>query len=144
MKHENKKETVLFICTHNSARSQIAEGFLRSFYADRYEAHSAGTEPSSVNPHAVQVMTEIGIDISSQRSKGIDEFINKEIDYVITVCDHARQTCPFFPGGKKLIHKGFKDPASFHRNDNETLALFRQVRDEIKAWIEKDFVKEIE
>jgi len=144
MKHENKKETVLFICTHNSARSQIAEGFLRSLYADRYEAHSAGTEPSSVNPHAIQVMAEIGIDISFQRSKGIDEFIHKEIDYVITVCDHAQQTCPFFPGEKKLIHKGFKDPASFHGSDNETLALFRQVRNEIKAWIEKDFVKEIE
>ena len=144
MKHENKKEAVLFICTHNSARSQIAEGFLRSLYADRYEAHSAGTEPSSVNPHAIQVMEEIGIDISIQRSKGIDEFINKEIDYVVTVCDHARQTCPFFPGGKKLIHKGFKDPASFHGSDAKTLALFRQVRNEIKAWIEKDFVKEIE
>ena len=86
-------------------------------------------------------MAEIGIDISSQRSKGVNEFIKKEIDYVITVCNHVRQTCPFFPGGKELIHKSFEDPASFHGSDDETLDLFRHVRDEIKAWIEKDFVR---
>jgi len=134
-----EKRTVLFICTHNSARSQMAEGFLRTLYPQRYEAYSAGTEPSGVNPFAVRVMREIGIDISHHRVKGVSEFLGMEIDYVVTVCDHARRTCPFFPGGKRVIHKGFEDPAAFRGSEEEKMALFGRVRDEIRGWIEETF-----
>lgn len=144
MKQKDEKKKVLFICTHNSARSQMAEGFLKTLYADRYEAYSAGTEASGVNPYAVQVMAEIGIDISSHRSKGVNEFFDKEVDYVVTVCDYAKQTCPFFPGGKETIHKGFEDPAAFNGSENGKLAVFRRVRNEIRSWIEETFGKENE
>ena len=110
-KHEKKK--VLFLCTHNSARSQMAEGLMNAHYGDRYEAYSAGTEPSNVNPYAVAVMAEIAIDISSHRPKSIGEFQSIQFDYVVTVCDSAKETCPFFPGGKEQIHKGFEDPSQF-------------------------------
>jgi arsenate reductase len=139
MELKAEKKKVLFICTHNSARSQMAEGFLKAHYPDRYEAYSAGTEPSSVNPFAVRVMQEIGIDISHHRAKGVSEFLDREIDYVVTVCDHARQTCPFFPGGKEVIHRGFEDPAAFNGSEEEKLDLFRRVRDEIRGWIEETF-----
>jgi arsenate reductase len=134
-----RKKRVLFICTHNSARSQMAEGFLNALYPDRYEASSAGTEPSNINPLAVQVMKEVGIDISSHLSKGVKEFLGMDIDYVITVCDLARQTCPFFPGGKEIIHKGFEDPAAFSGSEEEKMALFRRVRNEIRDWISETF-----
>lgn len=140
----NEKEKVLFICTHNSARSQIAEGLLRALYGDRYEAYSAGTQPTEVNPYAIKVMSEIGIDISHNRSKSIKEFYGMKFDYVITVCDNARETCPFFPGGKKYLHKGFKDPSNYEGTDEGKLMIFRQVRDEIKDWIIKIFGKENE
>ena len=94
------KKKVLFICTHNSARSQMAEGLMRTLYPDRYVVFSAGTEPRGVNPYAVKGMAEIGIDISLHRSKSLDEFLDMKFDYVVTVCDHAKQICPFFPGGK--------------------------------------------
>jgi arsenate reductase len=139
MKRKAEKEKVLFICTHNSARSQMAEGFLRSLYSDRFDAYSAGTQPSGLNPYAVQVMAEIGIDISSHRSKSVDEFFNTEIDYVITVCDHAKQICPFFPGGKESLHKGFEDPGAFSGSEDEKVAIFRRVRDEIREWINETF-----
>jgi len=131
----SKKKRVLFICTHNSARSQMAEGLVKALYPDRYEAFSAGTEPSGVNPYAIKVMAEIGIDISRNRAKGVNEFVNMEFDYVVTVCDHARQTCPFFPGGKELLHQGFEDPAAFEGNEDEKIAAFRRLRDEIRDWI---------
>lgn len=134
-----EKKRILFICTHNSARSQIAESLVNALYNERYEAFSAGTEPSEVNPYAIKVMSEIDIDITEQRSKGLDEFIKQEFDYVITVCDHANEACPFFPGGKERIHKGFKDPAAVEGNDMGKLAAFRQARDEIKAWLGKKF-----
>lgn len=137
-----RKEKVLFICTHNAARSQMAEGLLRTLYGDYYEAYSGGLEPSSVNPYAIKVMAEIGIDISGQHSKGIEGFYEMTIDHVVTVCDHAHQKCPFFAGGKNYIHKGFEDPAEFEENEDETLYVFRCVRDEIKDWIEKTFGKE--
>jgi arsenate reductase len=137
-----ERKRVLFICTHNSARSQMAEGFLNTLYPDRYEAYSAGTEPTMVNPYAIQVMKEVGIDISSHRSKGVKEFFGMDIDYVITVCDHAKQTCPFFPGGKEIIHKGFEDPAAFSGCKDDTLIMFRRLRDEIRSWIKKNFGKE--
>lgn len=133
------KKRVLFICTHNSARSQMAEGLLRALYGDRYEVYSAGTQPTEVNPYVIRVMAEIGIDISDHRSKSVEEFLDQEFDYVITVCDHAKETCPFFPGGKEYIHKGFDDPSSFSGSEDERLDFLRRVRDEIKEWIEETF-----
>ena len=133
------KQKVLFICTHNSARSQIAEGLLKAIYGERYEAYSAGTKPSSVNQFAINVMKEVGIDISKHRSKSVEEFLNMELDYVVTVCDNAKETCPFFPGGKKHLHQSFTDPSSFTGNDDEILEGFRKIRDEIKKWIEETF-----
>jgi arsenate reductase len=136
---DTSKEKVLFICTHNSARSQMAEGLLRTLYGDRYEAYSAGTQPSKVNPYAVKVMAEIGIDISKHRSKGVEEFLGMEFDYVFTVCDRAKNTCPFFPGAKRYVHQSFDDPAEFRGDKEESLTVFRRVRDEIKSWIEITF-----
>jgi arsenate reductase len=139
MKHKPEKESVLFVCTHNSARSQMAEGLLNSLYGNKYQAYSAGTEPSVVNPNAIQVMSEIGIDISKHRSQSINEFMEQKFDYVITVCDHANETCPFFPGGIKRLHQSFEDPASYKGSPADMLSEFRRIRDEIKAWIEKYF-----
>lgn len=132
------KQKVLFICTHNSARSQMAEALLRTLYGNYYEAFSAGVEPSSVNPYAVEVMKELGIDLSTHRSKSIEEFQGMIFDIVVTVCDNAKEACPFFPG-KKILHESFKDPAEFEGNIEETLVVFRRVRDEIKDWIKKTF-----
>lgn len=135
----SEKKKVLFICTRNSARSQMAEGLVRNLFPDRYEAYSAGTEPSGVNPYAVKVMAEIGIDISSHGAKGLDGFLDMELDYVVTLCDQAKQTCPFFPGGKQSLHKGFEDPATVNDRGKEKVAVFRRVRDEIREWIEERF-----
>jgi len=142
MEKKQVHKKVLFICTHNSARSHMAEGFMKALYGDRYRAFSAGTEPSKVNYYAVRVMHEIGIDISDHRSKSVDEFMDQDLDYVVTVCDHAKEACPFFPGGRCAMHKGFQDPASVDGTEAEKLALFRRVRDEIRDWIEKTFGKE--
>ena len=131
---------VLFVCTHNSARSQIAEGLLNSLYGTKYQAFSAGTEPSAVNPFAIQVMSKIGIDISKNRSKSINEFMEQKFDYVIPVCDHANETCLFFPGGMKRLHRSFEDPSSFKGNEADTLSVFRRIRDKIKEWIAKEFI----
>lgn len=117
----------------------MAEGLLNSLYGDQYEAYSAGIEPSVVNPHAIQVMSELGIDISKHRSKSVKEFLEQEFDYVITVCDYAKEACPFFPGGKRHLHKSFEDPVLFEGDEANILSVFRQVRDEIKAWISKEF-----
>jgi arsenate reductase len=117
----------------------MAEGLMRTLYPDRYVAFSAGTEPRGVNPYAVRVMAELGIDISSHRSKRLDEFLDMKFDYVITVCDHAKQTCPFFPGGKRSMHKGFENPAAFKGGEDEKIVVFRRVRDEIRDWIVKIF-----
>ena len=134
---------VLFICTHNSARSQMAEAFLRVFYGDHYEAYSAGTHPTEVNPYAIEVMMEIGIDISLHTSKSIEQFKGDNFDYVITVCDRAQETCPFFPRAQKLLHKSFTDPSQMSGPPDVVLAEFRHVRDEIKTWIEHTFDKEL-
>jgi arsenate reductase len=142
MEKKQALEKVLFICTHNSARSHMAEGFVNALYGNRYSAFSAGTEPSTVNPYAVRVMKEIGIDISDHRSKSVDEFIDQDLDYVVTVCDHAKEVCPFFPGGRKALHKGFQDPASVTGTEDEKLSLFRRVRDEIRDWVKKIFGNE--
>ena len=133
----SEKKRVLFICTHNSARSQMAEGLLKALYGDKYEVFSAGTHPTRVNPYAIEVMKEIGIDISNHYSKSVNEFLGMKIDYVVTVCDSAKEECPYFPGGKAYIHKSFEDPSSVVGTHEEKLEVFRKVRDEIKKWIEK-------
>jgi len=115
---------------------------LRHLYGDHYESYSAGLEVTEVNPYAIKVMGELGIDISSQRSKSIEEFRGMVFDYVVTVCDSAREKCPFFPG-KKVIHKSFEDPAGFTGEEDEVLEVFRRVRDEIKNWIVETFGKKI-
>jgi len=135
------KKTVLFICTHNSARSQMAEGFLNALHGDRYESYSAGIEPTKVNPYAVKVMAEAGIDISKQRSKSIEEFRGRIFDYVVTVCDDAKEACPFFPGDK-ILHRGFRDPSRFKGADDEILKKVRRVRDEIRDWLDETFGRE--
>jgi len=139
MKEAREKKKILFICTHNSARSHMAEGLMNAGYGDRYEAFSAGTEPSRVNPFAIEVMAELDIDISGHQSKSVDEFIGQELDYVVTVCDHANEACPFFPGGKRRLHRGFQDPSAAKGTVGERLNVFRRVRDEISAWIEEAF-----
>lgn len=134
------RQGVLFICTHNSARSQMAEGLLRTLHGDRYEAFSAGTKPTEVNPYAIKVMAEIGIDITSHRSKSVEEFRGIQFDYVVTVCDQARETCPFFPGAKKILHQSFEDPSKEIGTDEMKLIVFRRLRDEIRDWIIKTFI----
>lgn len=118
---------VLILCTGNSARSQMAEGLLRHDAGDRFEVHSAGTKPGHVRPEAIAVMAELGIDLNSHRSKHVDEFEGQHFDYVLTVCDNAREACPVFPAGTRTIHHSFKDPAS--------LEDFRRVRDQIRDYL---------
>jgi arsenate reductase len=118
----------------------MAEGIIKALYSDRYDAYSAGTTPTDVNPHAVKVMAEIGIDISTHIAKSVEEFRGKEFDYVITVCDRAKESCPFFPGAKKYIHKAFDDPVDFTGTEDEILASFRNLRDKVKEWIEETFI----
>ena len=137
------KKTVLFICTHNSCRSQIAEAFLNSLYALKYKAYSAGVKPSNVNPYAIEVMKEIGIDLSKHTSKSIEEFKGAYFDYVVTVCDNAKENCPFFPFGANYHHKNFQDPQAFEGNNEEKLNTFRRIRDEIREWIDKNFINEV-
>jgi arsenate reductase len=144
MRQNERRKRVLFVCTHNSARSQMAEGILRALYPESYDSYSAGTEPSRVDPNAVQVMAEMGIDISSQRSKSVSEFLDRKLDLVVTLCDHAKHSCPFFPGGKEMLHRGFEDPAAFKGSGSEKIAVFRRVRDEIQSWIEEVFGKSTE
>jgi arsenate reductase (thioredoxin) len=136
---------ILVLCTGNSARSQMAEGLLIHITQSKYEVYSAGTKPSIVRPEAIKVLAEIGIDISKNRSKSVDEFANTEIDYVLTVCDNAKETCPYFPAKTKVIHHSFDDPPAIGETDEvTTLQIFRRVRDEIKTYIENDFLKIIE
>jgi arsenate reductase len=135
------KPRVLFLCTGNSARSQMAEGYLRYAAADRFEAMSAGIEPKSLNPLAIQVMREIGIDISRQTSKDVVTLLGQHVPYVVTVCDNARERCPIFPGTWRFLHWSFEDPASAGGSHEERLAVFRRVRDQIISHIEREFVQ---
>ncbi len=130
---------VLFICTHNAGRSQMAEGYLQARYGDRYEAFSAGTVATGVHPLAVRVMAELGIDISGHQSKVLMEFIGEEMDVVVTVCDAAQAACPMFPWAKTTVHASFPDPSGATGTEEERLAVFRGVRDEIAAWIDTTF-----
>lgn len=125
------KKRVLILCTGNSCRSQMAEGILRHYGNERIEVFSAGTKPSQVHPIAVQVMKEIGIDISGHRSKHSDEFKEQTFDYVITVCDNVKESCPVFPGGAKFMHWPFPDPPHNKEIDEEVIQEFREVRDMI-------------
>jgi arsenate reductase len=134
-----EKKKVLILCTANSARSQMAEGLLRHDSGDRFDVESAGTKATQVRPEAIQVMKEIGIDISGHRSKVVDEFKDDAFDYVLTVCDNANESCPIFPGHTNRIHKSFNDPATVEGGDAERLAAFRRIRDEIRAYLRQEF-----
>jgi arsenate reductase len=129
------KKRVLFLCTHNSCRSQMAEGLVNHFLGDRFQAFSAGTEATQVNPLAARVMAQIGIDISGHRSKIMDEFAGQPFDYVITLCGDANEKCPLFFGGVERVHIGFDDPSRLNGGDAEVFPEYRRVRDEIKERI---------
>lgn len=131
---------VLFLCTHNSARSQMAEGLLRDMAGDRFEVFSAGTEATLVREEAISVMAEIGVDISAQESKTLERYISEPFDLVVTVCDDANEACPVFPGARDRLHWSFPDPSRV--KGEERLAAFRKVRDEIQARIEDELANE--
>ncbi len=131
------RQRVLFLCTHNSARSQMAEGLLRHSAGDRFDVFSAGTEATRVHPLAIEAMREIGIDISRQRSKKLDEFLDQPFDFVITVCDQADEACPIFPGARKRLHWSFDDPSKAGGSEQERLRAFRAIRDEIAAQLRR-------
>jgi arsenate reductase (thioredoxin) len=130
------RERVLFLCTHNSARSQMAEGLLRHLAGDRFEVASAGTEVRGVNPLAARAMAEIGIDLRGHTSKTLDRFLGERWDDVITVCDSANESCPVFPGASRRLHWSFEDPSAAGGSEEQRLAVFSRVRDEIRARIE--------
>ena len=122
------KTRVLFLCTGDSVRSQMAEGLLRHMAADRFDVFSAGVEPKEVNPLAIAVMKELSIDISKQKSKSVNEFVSQKFDYIITLCDNAKQTCPFFPGKAERLHWDLEDPAAAVGSEEERLAVFRRIQ----------------
>jgi arsenate reductase len=134
-------ERVLFLCVHNSARSQMAEGILRARARDRYEAFSAGSKATEVRPLAIRAMAEVGIDIAGQRSKTTDAFAGEEFDYVITVCDDAREACPYFPGARRRLNWSFDDPAAATGSEDERLAVFRRVRDQIAERLDEELLR---
>jgi arsenate reductase len=133
-----QKETVLFICSHNAARSQMAEGYLRARYGERYEVFSAGIHPSRVSNTAIMLMKEVGVDISGQRSKNITGFSEQAMDYVVTVCNEVNEECPVFPRAGKRISAGFPNPAVLSGPDEEVLAKFRRIRDDIMTFIDNE------
>jgi arsenate reductase len=135
-----ERARVLFLCTHNSARSQMAEGMLRYLAGARFEVHSAGTEATHVRPLAIRAMDEIGIDISGQESKTLERYLEESFDYVITVCDDANEACPFFPGAANRLHWTFEDPSRARGSEEEQLAVFRSVRDRIKDRVQAELV----
>jgi arsenate reductase (thioredoxin) len=135
------RKSVLFVCTHNSARSQMAEGLLRARHGDRYEVFSAGTERTHVRPQAIDAMREIGIDLSGHTSKTVEDLGERAFDYVVTVCDSAREACPYVPANEEVIHQSFPDPSAATGSNEEKLQVFRDVRDQIDAWIGERFGK---
>lgn len=135
------KTRVIFVCTANAARSQMAEGLLRAKYGDRYEVFSAGTRQTRVSRSAIAVMQEIGIDISHHRSKSLDEFRGVSFDIAVTLCDNAHAFCPYIPGAKKTLHHGFADPHLIPGSDETILDGYRRIRDEIAGWIDGEFGK---
>ena len=137
---ERGKRRVLFLCTHNSARSQMAEGLLRHLGGERFDACSAGTEATRVRPLAIRAMAELGIDISGQESKTLGRYLSEPFDEVITVCDQANEACPVFPGARSRRHWSFEDPSTATGTEDEQLATYRRVRDAIRARIEGDLL----
>ena len=137
---EQERRRVLFLCTHNSARSQMAEGLLRHLGGERFEACSAGTEATHVRPLATRVMHELGIDISGQESKTLERYLEQPFDYVITVCDTANETCPVFPGASRRLHWSFEDPAQATGTEEERLRVFRSVRNRIRERIQAELL----
>src|SRR3984885_6263075 len=131
------KKRILILCTGNSARSQMAEGLWRHEAGDRFEVFSAGTKPSQVRPEAIAVMGELDIDISGHRSKSVDEFTGQHFDYVLTVCDNAKESCPIFPGKTIAIHHNFEDPATVRGSEEEGLAAFRRVREGLREFLQE-------
>lgn len=138
----SNRKRVLILCTGNSARSQMAEGLLQHDAGERFDVESAGTKASFVRPEAIAVMRELNIDISGHRSKNVDEFEGQTFDYVITVCDNAREACPVFFGKAKKLHHDFEDPAAFDGSEEERLAVFRRVRDQLRGFL-RDFSKRV-
>jgi arsenate reductase (thioredoxin) len=137
---DQKKTKILFLCTGNSCRSQMAEGWAKKLKGDQMEAYSAGVAPSTIDPRAVKVMAESGVDISSQKSKDIGEFSGMQFDYVVTLCDHANESCPIFPGKTKRTHKDFDDPpilAAGAPDEDTAIGYYRRVRDEIRFFVER-------
>ncbi|PSQ70346.1 MAG: low molecular weight phosphatase family protein [Bacteroidetes bacterium QH_1_64_81] len=136
------KTSVLFVCTHNSARSQMAEGLLRDRYGDQYDVYSAGTERTHVRPLATAVMEEVNVDLSDHHSKTIDDLGGRTFDVVVTVCDAAREACPYLPAEEENLHRSFEDPSSAQGTDEERRAVFRRVRDALADWIDETFAPE--
>ncbi|CAN5671684.1 arsenate reductase ArsC [soil metagenome] len=137
----SEKKKILILCTGNSARSQMAEGLLKHICQNEFEVFSAGTKPSIVRPEAIKALAEVGIDISKNRSKSVDEFADEDIDYVLTVCDNAKENCPYFPAQTKLIHHSFADPAEVKGDEETRLSAFRHVRDQIQKYLSGSFVE---
>jgi len=133
-------QRVLFLCTHNSARSQMAEGLLRTIGGDRFEVHSAGTEATRVRPLAIKAMAELGIDISDQTSKTLDRYVEERFDYVITVCDDANESCPIFPNAAHRVHWSLPDPSKATGTEDQQVAVYRAVRDDLRARIQSELV----
>ena len=131
------RKRLLFLCVHNSARSQMAEGLLRARAGDEFEAHSAGNVATEVRPLAIRAMAEIGIDISGQRSKSTAEYAGQRFDYAVTVCDDAKEACPYFANAARQVHWRFDDPSAATGSDDEKFAVYRRVRDEIRAQIDE-------
>lgn len=138
----SEKSRVLFLCTHNSARSQMAEGLLGHLAGDRFEATSAGTEATHIRPLAIRAMEEIGIDISGQESETLDRYLGEPFDYVITVCDEANEACPFFPGAKSRLHWSLPDPSQAGGSEEDRLAVYRSVRNELQDRIEQELTNQ--
>ncbi|UCF17892.1 MAG: arsenate reductase ArsC [Phycisphaerales bacterium] len=136
MPESETKTKILFLCTGNACRSQMAEGWARHLKSDVIEAYSAGVWPAGVSSRAIKVMAETGVDISSHKSQHVDEFSDIEFDYVITLCDNAKEQCPIFAGDAKLVHRAFDDPVMMIGTDDEIMAAFRRARDEIRAFVE--------
>jgi arsenate reductase (thioredoxin) len=134
------KTRVLFLCTHNSARSQMAEGLLRHLSRNHFEAMSAGTEATHVRPLAIRAMDEVGVDISAQESETLGRYLREPFDYVITVCDEANEACPFFPGASERLHWSFPDPSKAQGTEEERLEVFRRVRDDIEDRIRRELI----
>jgi len=143
MSNKRSKQRVLFLCTGNSCRSQMAEGFLRELGGAAFDVASAGVDPTRINPLAVRVMAEAAIDISEQYSKSVDEMTGQDFDYVITVCDRAREACPIFPRAARSLHWSFEDPAEATGAEDDRLIVFRRVRDEISGRV-REFVSNID